>query len=359
MPTSTVSIEPFVGRIRSLTLHFPYYGLYRKFIPGKTPVGFSPDVWEQVIALLSDSYYAWSLSPNNLGIHSLKVSRTMPITNHLLLDLPHDWLEDILSSVTDLCLRGYFFIWESKAYHGLTVLRLGPAGLSHLTSISELQLANILAFSPQLQYLNIDLDIIPEIPPPPPIRLSQLGVLVGDISLLQLISPGPRELSVGVIWQPGRSSTGILYSTRIKDFFSRANITRLLSHDLLWSSTASDVCYLLAMAPGVQVLALSHTSIDDDSFGKLIYPSLKVLYLLGECELDKSLFVDMVNKWNVKKIVLWGKSYILGSNSWAATGNEWSIEEGLSDLGDVPIEFISRSSKDVSAVDFFTSQAWA
>ncbi|KDN35878.1 hypothetical protein RSAG8_11240, partial [Rhizoctonia solani AG-8 WAC10335] len=355
---SPISIDPFIGRIRSLRLRLPLYKARSMINPRVKASHLISECLRAGHNALKRFTLHMNATPEQ---HPFMESVSHPVDRNSLLDIiltgrakhtTASQLEDVLSSITNLWLHGYYFNWESKAYHGLTTLELESTG-SH--AIPESRLANILASSPQLQYLKIQLEIIQETIPPPPIHLSGLEVLVGDVLLLQLIWPGSKELSVNIIWQPNHSSS-TLYSTRMKDFFSRANTVRLLNSD--WFFSASDILYLLTMAPGVRVLALSSTKLFGTLPDMLTYPSLKALYLIYGCELDKPLLIDLANKWNIKKFVFWGENRIFQGSS-NVIDSKLSMEEELSDLRSTLLEFIPCPTEDASAVEVLASQPWA
>ncbi|CAE6471005.1 unnamed protein product [Rhizoctonia solani] len=346
---STISIDPFLGRIRSLRLQWPPYS--------------SQSIADRKMGashLITRCLRASNGALKQFTLHMSAMAKQCPFMesvshpvnrNSLLLGLPHDQLEYVLSTVANISLRGHYFNWESKAYHGLTTLQLGMAGPQ---SIPELQLAKILASSPRLQYIDIALKIIRDATSPPPVHLPGLEVLTGSVLLLQLIWPGPKELSVNIIgqWKYGHDSS-MLYNARLQDFFSRANTARLLIDEWLFST--SEICHIVTMSPGIRALALSCTKLSGTLPDMLKHPSLEALYLLSECELERSLLIDMTNKWNIKKLLFWGENSIIRGSSYEIDSQQ-SLEEELSDLRDTRLEFIPCSNEDASLVDFFASQ---
>ncbi|CAE6398859.1 unnamed protein product [Rhizoctonia solani] len=350
---STISINPFIGRIRSLRLRFRQvernllFSYVKRFQRTMHWKWVNLRVTMQAGHLITRCLRASNHALRQFVLHMGAVTEQHPFVesvahpanrNSLRLDLPHDQLEDILSTITSLWLQGHYFNWESKAYHRLTTLQLEAAGQqTDLQSIPELRLANILASSPQLQYLNIQIGNIRDAIPPPPVHLSELEVLIGHVLLLQLIWPGSKELIVIIILQPDHNSS-MLYSARIREFFSRANTVRLLSYG--WLSSISEICHLLALAPDVRALALFFTELSGTLPDMLTYPSLNALYVLG---------------WNIKKFVFWGRNRIVRGSSYVIDSKQ-SLEKELSDLKNTRLEFFPRLNEEASPIDFFASQ---
>ncbi|KAG8699946.1 hypothetical protein FRC11_013320 [Ceratobasidium sp. 423] len=346
---STTFIDPFTGRIRSLEL---WPGIYpSESAEARVKAGY---LITKCLSASNDTLKQFTLHMGSMiGWHPFMESVPRATSRHgVMIDLPHDQLEETLSSINRLWLEGLFFKWESKAYCGLTALTLEDYGRS--CSIPELQLMKILASSPQLRWLDIDFKITPADYPPSPTHLPELEVLVGDISLLQFVSPGSKKLTVVITWQPQRDS-GLLYNSRIKDFFASANIARFYSDEIL--ANTSDVCYLLSAAPGAQVLALSRVKLVGILPNTTVYPSLDELYLLDHCELERSLLLDMIDRWNIKKLVLWGDDHTIDDLPNAIINKE-ALEEMLPEWGKTQLEFVSRPDHQLPK-DFFMGQVIA
>ncbi|CAE6533456.1 unnamed protein product [Rhizoctonia solani] len=345
----TISIDSFIGRIRSLRLRLPPYNSRSITDPN---MGASHLI-TRCLRASNGALKQFTLGMCTMvGQCPFMESVSHPVNrNSLLLDLPHDQLEYVLSTVTNLSLREHYFNWGSKAYHGLTTLQLKSPGPQ---SIPELQLANILASSPRLQYIDIGLKIIQDATSPPPVHLPGLEVLIGCVLLLQLIWPGPKELSVNIIgqWRYDHDSS-MLHNMRLQDFFSRANTVKLLSND--WLSSTSEICHLVTMSPGIRALAFSRTIFSGTLPDMLEHPSLEALYLLSRCDLERSLLIDMVNKWNIKKLLFWGENRIIRGSLYLINIKQ-ILEEEISDLRDTRLEFIPCPNEGASSVDFFASQ---
>ncbi|KAG8734853.1 hypothetical protein FRC11_003611 [Ceratobasidium sp. 423] len=341
-------VEPFSRRIRSLELQMKRYR--------------SPDETHRAQGYLLTEYLkagAGSLKRLSLITQFMRESdserphRFIESTsnpsdrNGLGLYLPHSDLEEILHPISELWLAGLYFNWTSKAYRGLTLLRLEEGSCS----IPESQLLEILASSPQLRWLDIGLKISQDTASPEPIHLPHLEVLVDteNIPLLRLVYPGSNELTLSI---PGTDTATLdtIQSTRLKDFVSHANVTTFYSSDFLRNT--SDVHYLLSIAPSIRILALSYF-IFTDALVQVVHDSratviLDKLFILNECKLECSALRSMIGTYRVKKLVFWGcPTDYHGHDAW----NEQTLMEELSDLGDVSIQFIPES--DDSILDQF------
>ncbi|KAG8731306.1 hypothetical protein FRC11_004540 [Ceratobasidium sp. 423] len=231
--------------------------------------------------------------PNNdsedLSRHSLKIG------------LPDDQLEEALSPINDLWLRGAYFKWESKAYHRLVSLRLERVASC---SISEVELMNVLGSSPKLRFVDIDLIIIRTVESPDllPTHLPDLELIVGNTSLLGLIRPGSNELTVTIL----DSNSGLFHDASVRGFFSCANLVTFCSMRTL--CTTSAICHLLSIAPRLRGLAISHTTLDG-TLPDMTPHTLDTLYLLNECVLEQTLLQEMIERWGIKRVVFQHASY--------------------------------------------------
>ncbi|KDN35887.1 hypothetical protein RSAG8_11249, partial [Rhizoctonia solani AG-8 WAC10335] len=288
--------------------------------------------------------------PRRLFIES---ASTDPTGDSLRIDLPHDELEGALSSIVNLWLRGTYFNWESKAYHGLIALRLDAI---RSASISELQLMNLLASSPRLRWLDIGLNITraPNTPELSQVCLPDLEYLVGEALLLQLIRPGSNELTLSIIGVSDYNSD-ILYDAAVKDFFSSAHIAKFYSDGFL--SNISDISSLLSLAPRLRDLAISHISLPSTVHDIVTYNSLDTLYLLEGCRIHRSLLQDLVDQWAIKRLVFWGANYILWDTQDYIDGQP-TLEEDLSDLRaqNIQLEFVPDADGGASPMDLFGYQ---
>ncbi|KAG8682669.1 hypothetical protein FRC11_014573 [Ceratobasidium sp. 423] len=223
----------------------------------------------------------------------------------LKIDLPDDQLEGTLFLITDLWLRGAYFKWGSKAYHGLVSLRLDRAVSC---SISEIELMNILESSPRLRFVDIDMSITRTVSSLGlrPMHLPDLELLVGDAALLRLIRSGSNELTVTIIG----AGPEVLSNASVKDFFSCANLVTFYSRTSL--RNISEVCHLLSIAPHLRGLAISHTTLTGTLPDMTPPPgALDTLYLLNECVLERSLLETMVDRWRIRRVLFRRASFHL------------------------------------------------
>ncbi|KAH7333597.1 hypothetical protein B0J17DRAFT_721473 [Rhizoctonia solani] len=192
------------------------------------------------------------------------------MTDSVLLDLPRDTIDALLLPVPVLTLNGFFPFWTSKAYHGLTELRLSGKSLTGL--ISEPTVSAILKSSPHLRVLKFDLSMNtdfdftvdnnpPELVPISPAPLKDLEVLIVGLvredsltRFLRLVAPGPKPLTL----TPHCAVEPLHFShSEIQKFFSRSNVVSLCTSRF---SGLEQVSELLSLAPSPQVLALHHFS---------------------------------------------------------------------------------------------------
>ncbi|KAF8751089.1 U3 small nucleolar RNA-associated protein 22 [Rhizoctonia solani] len=147
------------------------------------------------------------------------------VENVISLSIPEKTLEDLWFPVTTLELRGVYPRWSSKAYSGLTTLRLGSNG-GFRASVSQAEISAILSSSPKLRILDFGLNITYAYSPEEeikPVGLDDLEVLLtGERTpeqlgrLLCLIAPGSRPLSISLRQSAGRHRTR--FSAEVRDF---------------------------------------------------------------------------------------------------------------------------------------------
>ncbi|CEL62998.1 hypothetical protein RSOLAG1IB_10637 [Rhizoctonia solani AG-1 IB] len=165
----------------------------------------------------------------------------------------------ILGNVKVLRLDIVYPKWTSKAYHGLTELRLnGPRQITSIITIE--QIASILVASPKLRVLHLGVEIHSTKVSPTPVHLTELEeFLLQSLShetqqaILQLIIPGQKPLAMATTYSEKESDQ--IPSPRDEEFsrfFERANIVRLYVHStvLLLSEPFLD------MLPNIQTLIL-------------------------------------------------------------------------------------------------------
>ncbi|KAG8730267.1 hypothetical protein FRC11_007135 [Ceratobasidium sp. 423] len=241
---------------------------------------------------------------------------------HILKKVLPDDLGDGLLSITNLWLKGSYFNWKSRAYHGLVSLRLDPSTDS--PPISELEFINILEASPRLRFIDIDMLISRKVDAPYllPVHLPDLELLVGDASLLRLIRPGSNELTVTIT----NCHSKVIYEALVKGFFSCANLVNFYSMNFL--ERVSEVCYLLSMAPRLRGLALTDIKFEG-VLPDLTPHTLDTLYLLDGCTLERYSLEDMIETWALRRVVFPRASYYVRGEDPAPT---CLIENHFSDL---------------------------
>lgn len=152
----------------------------------------------------------------------------------LLLEMPHEYLEERLRPVKVLQLTGVYFHWESQAYHGLVDLRLFPVRDGENLSISHSRLKEILTASPRLRELHFGLQITDVLPHDShaPVNLDDLEVVNmcsmrgGHYGpLLQLLAPGPKPLQLSMNCR--LTSLSSFPGNEAVEFCARANLAKL------------------------------------------------------------------------------------------------------------------------------------
>ncbi|KDN44319.1 hypothetical protein RSAG8_05583, partial [Rhizoctonia solani AG-8 WAC10335] len=161
----------------------------------------------------------------------------------VLLGISEQHLEAILFRCTTLCFDGLFAPWASKAYHGLTELRLTRCRKPQDGSILESVFVGMLKASPQLRVLLFDLLVGAPLPNTtsveliPLTNLEALAVRIADeISIgrfFRWIAPGPKSLdSLDVLleWYHGAGGGGFSAFTQdqLRAFFARSNVAEFL-----------------------------------------------------------------------------------------------------------------------------------
>ncbi|KEP50357.1 putative F-box-like domain protein [Rhizoctonia solani 123E] len=172
----------------------------------------------------------------------------------ILLKVPADHLEELWRCTPVVRVGAICPYWTSKAYHGLVELHIHPSA----PFISEPELFSILRSSPKLQVLHFNVDIydLTDDEDFGPVYLEDLqdlnlmvrgGANIATYRILQRIVPGSRPLQL--------SLSGFLERS-VKDFFSRANVTRLYTWD------APSLKFLFDQCPRLEILALNGDELD-------------------------------------------------------------------------------------------------
>ncbi|KAG8732343.1 hypothetical protein FRC11_014295 [Ceratobasidium sp. 423] len=171
-------------------------------------------------------------------------------------------LESLWLNVKILRLDPSLVEWPSKTYHGLTELRLT------FGAICKSVLISIFHSNPQLRVLELNVDLedpLPENISPTPVHLDNLEILVvqtrfGDelSSILRLIAPGPRALSLS-IRNPYDHDVEFPSKAALRDFVARSNIKRF---NAVYFDTYLQLAEILSLIPTVRELALSYFKCD-------------------------------------------------------------------------------------------------
>ncbi|CAE6467368.1 unnamed protein product [Rhizoctonia solani] len=219
-------------------------------------------------------------------------------------------IETLWAPITVLHLSQCDIPWSSKAYHGLTELRLHDC-----PSLNSSRLMSILQSSPQLRVLELDSFRRPisENPLWEPVPLNNLEVLVlvgvQDCclgSVLRLIAPGPKPLSLSIS-NPLDYYTGFASKTELQSFISRSNITQLCVNKVQKYAQLVEICDLI---PTVHTLAVDSFSCEDTAEDDSPPPSftLDALYIVRSRGLSShawAVIESLVNRYQLQKLVLW------------------------------------------------------
>ncbi|CAE6430465.1 unnamed protein product [Rhizoctonia solani] len=172
------------------------------------------------------------------------------------LDLPTEQLESILAGVSILHVTRWFPQWTSRAYHGLTELRLN--GL--FTRIKESDLVDILRSSPGLRIFELGLDtdnILPMGVPVTTVPLNNLEavnvslVLCEELAaLFRWFAPGSKPLQIAI--RQGEHEY-LRLKKQLGPFFSRSCVNRVYGRGLNFSHLVG----LLELLPHLQELVVS------------------------------------------------------------------------------------------------------
>lgn len=200
----------------------------------------------------------------------IEASESPTSSNSLLLEMPHEYLEERLRPIGVLRLTGIYFHWTSQAYHGLVELGLFPINGGENLSITHPQLKAILAASPRLRELHFGLQIT-DIPPPADLGgavsledlevvnlCSMKGVHYGP--LLQLLAPGTKPLQLSL--NSRLTSSQSFPPNEAIAFFSRSNVAKLHIESFHTEDTSTNkyqplvLLELLSYLPALQALSL-------------------------------------------------------------------------------------------------------
>ncbi|KAL5638660.1 hypothetical protein ACGC1H_003125 [Rhizoctonia solani] len=223
-------------------------------------------------------------------------------------------LEAVWLPVKFLRLELFWVKWDSKAFHGLTELRL-----SAYLPIGRSELKSILLSSPQLCVLELDdpdiEDFFDDDSPPTPIHLGNLEILslswVTDRhlgSILQLIVPGTKPLSLSIL-NPYQDGSNFTSKAELQRFVSRSNITRLCTNQFQSYPQLGEV---LSLMPNVSVLGIARFSCDSLDGETTLSPNrtLDALYIIKSTNPELNSFTwpsieTFVRRHSVRKLTLW------------------------------------------------------
>ncbi|CAE6344959.1 unnamed protein product [Rhizoctonia solani] len=239
-------------------------------------------------------------------------------SNHIVLDSgPLHHYEEIFSRIKSLKLDLVYPFWTSKAYHGLTELRLtGPRALTNIMTTQEL--ANILQASPDLRVFHFGLEITPTLPSPPPISLQDLEVFLlqsltfsTQQAVLRLLLPGTKPLQMSTTYndmtQPWLPASP---EDEFSRFFKRSNIVQLQVH----SSVKVEPRKFLELLPDIQSLIFRKATILEVDSGQEkrvadICPNLHSLHFIS-CTVSLDAFSWVVSEREMFKVSMWDSAII-------------------------------------------------
>ncbi|CEL61614.1 hypothetical protein RSOLAG1IB_04364 [Rhizoctonia solani AG-1 IB] len=224
---------------------------------------------------------------------------------------PHHY-EDILSHIKSLKLDSVYPFWTSKAYHGLTELRLtGPRQLTKI--ITTQQLAGILQSSPDLHVFHFGPEVSPTLPSPPSVRLQHLEVFLlqsltfdTQQAVLRLISPGTKPLQMSTTYNDMvQSYLAISPEDEFNRFFKRSNIVQLQVH----SSVKVEPRAFLELLPGLQSLIFRNATILEAGSSQErraidICPNLCSLDFVS-CTISLDAFAWLVSERRMSRVSMW------------------------------------------------------
>ncbi|KAL5639680.1 hypothetical protein ACGC1H_006322 [Rhizoctonia solani] len=227
------------------------------------------------------------------------------------LSIPETRFEAVLSNVQILELDVIYPLWESKAYHGLTELRItGPRKITAIWTIQ--QLAHILTASPALRVFHFGLEVRLMGVTPKPIRLVDLEVFFlkslsfdTQQAVLALILPGTKRLQMSttyndvvIKWFPVLSK-----EEELSRFFNRTNIVYLQLHSLVCAKPQ----LLLSLLPNLQSLIFRQATImeaTEDSLGSSVCPGLVELHLIS-CTIHLDGFLWLISGRHMREVTIW------------------------------------------------------
>ncbi|CEL62999.1 hypothetical protein RSOLAG1IB_10638 [Rhizoctonia solani AG-1 IB] len=258
-----------------------------------------------------DSATHWFIFHSDLHASVVKGKQILSLNT----GIDEQLLEDIFLHIKVLKLDRVYPHWTSKAYHGLTELRLiGPPRLSMV--ITDKLFANILAASPELRVLHFGLEMQLTGTILSPIQLDYLEeFLLQSIlnhtqqAVLRLILPGTKSLLMSTTYR-GDIRMPAQVEDELCRFFKRSNIVRLQVHsDLL----EIDLPNLLQLLPSLDTLIFRSVCLlrpplsDCEMFTAPLCPRLRELHLIC-VEIELEALRWLVSTHDLRRVVIWGSA---------------------------------------------------
>ncbi|CEL58617.1 hypothetical protein RSOLAG1IB_12161 [Rhizoctonia solani AG-1 IB] len=265
------------------------------------------------------------------------------------LDIAWEKLENILHNIKVLELELIYPFWTSKAYHGLTELRLiGPRKLTAIITVQDL--ASILAASPALRIFQFGLEISRSEVSPPPTHLECLEVLIlqslgfdSQQAVLRLLLPSARLLRVAMAYNEiANQFLPALNGDETDSFLSRSNVLELHVH----SRVIVDLPRLLQLLPDLRTLVLHEARISGHSTSRPVTATCTRSFLLQlhSCTIDWDALLWAISAQNIQKIMLFRTKVEKGTEAFDGE----NLRSAL--LGICPSVQISDSSSSEDAI---------
>ncbi|GAB1518489.1 hypothetical protein RhiTH_001548 [Rhizoctonia solani] len=312
-PSLEKAVAPLIPRIRRLRCDIPFLSYDTDPVDSISRKEFSLSVLSQFLNTKAtpgtlDALEIWLTG--TINIFSIYTNEQLHREDALRLDMPAQHLEDLLFPVTTLRLTRCFPDWTSKAFHNLNELRL--CAFHDNAPLNESQLLVILASSPQLRVLELQIELSLLDIAVPPVALHSLETLITHARsflelgrLLRLLDTGSSPIFMTIYspfnWyeQPDEN---------IVHFFSRSNVTRLCAEEF---NNFYKPFELVNLSPTVKKFAITPPTNDSwEFYGDYRLPiqvCLDTLYLLHD-----SSDIDIGNlqralEWSgIRRLVTWG-----------------------------------------------------
>ncbi|KAH7344187.1 hypothetical protein B0J17DRAFT_645631 [Rhizoctonia solani] len=246
--------------------------------------------------------------------HPTEITPSTPVIEpaYMVLDLPHERLEDVLRSTVVLRLDQIYPQWTSNAYCGLVELRL-LGGLEVNATIPEFQLVNILRSSPSLRVLHFELGIVDVAP---------LGTAIDNLIVLcnlemmnlkwmqddgieiffRWFAPAPKLFQFSLL--PSDEDMDFEHPATVA-FLTGSNITTIHANQLY----PKEIVGLVGHCRHIRVLALKATDIKDA--GGAVPFQVNTLYLI-DCEYDADSLSRFIQIYSVQKLVVYESGFRSG-----------------------------------------------